>query len=139
MRRLTLIASVLVALAFVGCDAAPSDPVVSRDLYERGVLVDDAAACGLFAGVPSDDEGPWTLRHLDNPQPPVDPETVVVRIEFAKTMSPGKAALVRDALKALGAVEIEGETDAQHGTTTAGTSTSADSEGGTTGTTGSTG
>lgn len=95
------------------------DEVTPRDLYERHVLADDADAIGLFSGVPSDDEGPWQVRHLDNPQPPVNPDVVVVRIEFAKSMSPAKAALLRDALKALGAAEFEGETDGQHGTTTA--------------------
>lgn len=98
---------------------SPADEITPRDLYERHVLAEDADAIGLFSGVPSDDEGPWQVRHLDNPQPPVDPETVVVRIEFAKSMSPGKAALVRDAIKVLGAMEFEAETDGQHGTTTA--------------------
>lgn len=116
----TLLASVL--LASTAC-APDSGDVSFRDLYERHAQLGDAEAVGLFEACPSDKEGAWLVRHLDAPQA----DATTVRFEFSKTMSPERAACVREYLEGLGAKEFETDTEfAQYGTWVWGSTTEND-------------
>lgn len=98
--------AVPILAAVLACTPPVDDPTAPRDIYEQQGHLFDADVAEVFAGCPSDDDGPWTLRYLDAPQP----DEVYVRFEFSKPLTAEGAACFAERFQKLGVADIETDT-----------------------------